>query len=389
MSVLAAKGFVANGAHLGIKADGVPDVSLVASASGAPLSAAAVFTTNLQAAAPVQVSRANLAASSGRLRGVFVSSGNANAATGARGLADCEALLAATAEGLGCSPQELGICQTGLIGIRFPVDRVLANVPGLLEQLGSTEGHAAAAAQAILTTDTKAKVAVARRGAVTVGGMAKGAAMLAPNMATMLAVITTDAAASPEQLQAALAQAVSTTFNAMTVDGCQSTNDTVFLLASGEAGPVSDEDLVGALGEVCASLAHQMVEDAEGASKVVHVTVHGALSDAEALAAARKVAESQLVKCSLNGGDPYWGRVLSELGSAKVAFDPAKAEVAYGGIVVVRGEEPLDHDASAVAAHMAGRYVDVEAFLHLGDGEATVLTCDLGHGYIDENVGTS
>lgn len=389
MSVLAARGFVASGAHLGIKAGQVPDVALVASASGAPVNAAAVFTTNLQAAAPVQVSRANLAASGGQLRGVLVSSGNANAATGAAGIAACEAVLAATAEGLGCSPSELAICQTGLIGIRFPTDQVVANIPGLVAGLGGDQSHAQAAAQAILTTDTKAKEAVAVRDGFTVGGIAKGAAMLAPNMATMLTVITTDAAASPEDLKAALLSAVNPTFNAMTVDGCQSTNDTVVLLASGEAGPVDHEELVSALTEVCSSLAHQMVEDAEGASKVVHVTVHGATSDAEAHAAARKVAESQLVKCSLNGGDPYWGRVLSEVGTAKVAFNPAKAEVAYGGTVVVRGEEPVAHDASLVATHMAGRYVELEVFLHLGDGEATVLTCDLGHGYIDENVRTS
>ena len=389
MSVLAAKGFVANGGHLGIKAGGVPDVTLVASASGEAVNAAAVFTTNLQAAASVQVSRANLAASAGKLRGVLVSSGNANAATGKAGIASCEALLETAASALGCSAQELAICQTGLIGIRFPTEEVVAGIPGLVEGLGANQAHAQAAAQAILTTDTKAKEAVAQRDGFTVGGIAKGAAMLAPNMATMLTVITTDAQATPEELKAALVAAVNPTFNAMTVDGCQSTNDTVVLLASGEAGAVDHDALVSALTEVCSSLAHQMVEDAEGASKVVHVTVHGAKNDAEAHLAARKVAESQLVKCSFNGGDPYWGRILSEVGTAHVAFDPSTAEVAYGGTVVVRGEEPVAHDTAAVAAHMAGRYVEVEVFLHLGDGESTVLTCDLGHGYIDENVRTS
>lgn len=389
MSVLAARGFVANGSHVGIKADGVPDATLVASASGAAVAAAGVFTTNLQAAASVKVSRFNLNASAGFLRGVLATSGNANAATGAQGVADCEALLEVVAGGLGCEPGELAICQTGLIGIRFPTTSVLPKLADLVAGLGGAPTQADAAARGILTTDTVPKVAVATRGSVTFGGIAKGAAMLAPNMATMLAVITTDAAASPEELQLALRRAVGETFNKMTVDGCQSTNDTVLVLASGEAGPVAEGDLSSALTEVCASLAHQMVEDAEGADKVVHVTVRGARSDAEALLAARKVAESQLVKCSLHGGDPYWGRVLSELGTAGVDFDPSSAEVAYGGVVVVRGEEPVDHDAAAVLAHMAGRYLELEARLHLGGGEATVLTCDLGHGYIDENVGTS
>ncbi|MEI7746517.1 MAG: bifunctional glutamate N-acetyltransferase/amino-acid acetyltransferase ArgJ [Actinomycetota bacterium] len=389
MSVLAAQGFIAGGAHLGIKADGVPDVTIVASASGQALSCAAVFTTNLTAAAPVQVSRAHLKATSGKTRAVVVTSGNANAATGQQGLADVEAILNETATALSCAAEEVLICQTGLIGIRFPREAVLPGLAPLVAALANDDAHASAAAQAILTTDTKAKTEVLKKGSFTVGGIAKGAAMLAPKMATMLAVITTDAEVSPAQLHDALAEAVSTSFNAMTVDGCRSTNDSVIVMASGEAGPVDLGEFTQALSEVCASLALQMVEDAEGASKVVHVSVHGAKSDAEAHAAALKVAESQLVKCSFNGGDPYWGRVLSELGSAGVDFDPAVAEVAYGDVVVVKGEEAVDHDAKALAVYMSGRYLHVDCYLHLGSGEATVLTCDLGHGYIDENVGTS
>ncbi len=222
-----------------------------------------------------------------------------------------------------------------------------------------------------------------------VGGMAKGAAMLAPNMATMLAVCTTDAAVDPDTLRTCLQVAVAASFNSMTVDGCTSTNDTVLVLASGLGARPSSDALTSALTEACQSLAEQMVADAEGATKVSHIKVVGADSDAAAHAAARKVADSLLVQCSLNGEDPYWGRVVSELGSAGVRFNPDTVSVAYGGVVVCAGGVAAAHDAAAVAAHMKGRHVEITCDLALGAGQAAVLGTDLGYGYIDENRTTS
>src|SRR5207248_10479281 len=223
----------------------------------------------------------------------------------------------------------------------------------------------------------------------TVGGMAKGAAMLAPDMATMLAVLTTDAAVGPAHLQHALAGAVSESFNALSVDGCTSTNDTVIVLAGGAAGAVSNDAFFDAIRTACSDLAAQMAEDAEGATKVARVRVTGASSADEAQRAARMVAESQLVKCSLFGADPYWGRVVSELGSAGIGFDLDRVEVAYGGVVVCAKGVAVAHDADAVRVHLQGRRIELGADLGLGTGEATILTNDLTPAYIDENMRTS
>jgi glutamate N-acetyltransferase/amino-acid N-acetyltransferase len=389
MSVTAPKGFVAAGGSAGIKAAGVPDVAVVATDNGQAVSAAGVFTANLAAAAPVQISRAHLAATSGRSAGVILTSGNANAATGAPGRDACLRLCDAVASGIGARVEEILICQTGLIGIPFPIDEVNPHVRAIVGTLAVGPEAGAAAARAIMTTDTVPKVALAQGAGFTVGAMAKGAAMLAPNMATMLALCTTDAAVDPPTLQAALRTAVDGSFNAMTVDGCTSTNDTVLVLASGRGASATLADLTAALGEVCLSLAEQMVDDAEGATKVSHVRVTGAESDAAAHRAARKVADSMLVQCSLNGEDPYWGRVISELGSAGVAFDIDRASVAYGGVVVCAAGVAVAHDAAAVTAHLAGRHVELTCDLGLGHGSAAVLGTDLGYGYIDENRTTS
>ncbi len=391
MSVTAAGGFVAAGGSAGIKAGGAFDLALVATEDGTAVPCAGVFTSNLAPAAPVQVSRSHLGATGGRAAAVVLTSGNANAATGAAGLEAARRLCRLAGEGVGAAAEEVLVCQTGLIGVPFPIDVVEAAVGPVVAGRASTEAAGRAAATAIMTTDTTHKEVVVRgaRGAFVVGGMAKGAAMLAPDMATMLAVLTTDAGGDPEDLYAVLSQAVVPTFNAMTVDGCTSTNDTVLLLASGRAGAVGQGELLEAVTEACGSLAGQMVADAEGATKVAHVRVTGARSDDEAHRAARKVADSLLVKCSLNGADPYWGRVVSELGSAGVGFDPDRVSVAYGGVVVCAGGVAAGHDAAAVAGHMAGRNLDILCDLGLGEGSAAVLTCDLGHGYIDENRTTS
>lgn len=390
MSVTAAAGFVANGIAGGIKPSGDADLALVATADGVAVPAAAVFTQNLVVAAPVTTSRAHLAATGGRATGVILNSGNANACTGEQGAADSRAMCAAAADAVGCRPDEVLVCSTGLIGPMLPIDVITKAVPDLAAGLGAEPTDAIAAARAIMTTDTRHKQTVVRGDGFVVGGMAKGAAMLAPNMATMLALLTTDAAVDPSVLQQALATGVEDSFNAMTIDGCTSTNDTVILLASGLAGPpASAEGFAAAVAEACLDLATQMVGDAEGHTKVVKVRVTGAATDDEARRAARKVAESQLVKCSWYGKDPYWGRVASDLGTAGVALDVTRLAIAYGGTVVSRGCVEVDHDRSAVTGHMAGEYVELLCDLGVGDGAARILTNDLTHAYVDENMGTS
>lgn len=402
MSVVAVPGFEANGVSCGIKPAGDLDLAVVATGDGQAVPAAAVFTQNMVVAAPVTVSRRHLEITGGHASAVVLNSGNANAGTGAQGLEHARTMCAATAKALGCATEDVLVCSTGLIGLTLPVDRVTAAVPGLVEGRSGKPLQGMAAAQAIMTTDTRIKQSVSRRGDLVVGGMAKGAAMLAPNMATMLAVLTTNAAADPNDLQQVLAAAVADSFNAVSIDGCTSTNDTVVLLANGvlpEGGTattktpgtaVSDVDaLTGAVAEVCLDLATQLVGDAEGHTKVVRLQVTGAGSDAEARQAARKVAESQLVKCSWYGADPYWGRIASDLGTAGVAMDPEQLSIAYGGVVVSRGCVEVEHDRAAVVEHMAGEYLDISCDLGVGSGSARMLTNDLTHGYVDENMGTS
>jgi glutamate N-acetyltransferase/amino-acid N-acetyltransferase len=390
MSVTAAQGFTANGVACGIKASGDLDLSLVATTHGTPVAAAAVFTQNKMTAAPVVTTARHLGATDGQAAAVVVNSGCANAATGDQGLADAEETCALVAEALGCLPEDVLVCSTGLIGYTLPMPAIAAGVPGLVAGLDASEDGAIAAAEAMRTTDTHRKEAVARGDGFVVGGMAKGAAMLAPNMATMLAVLTTDADVEPAALTEILRAGVVESFNAMTVDGCTSTNDTVVLLASGQAGPPADvAAFAAAVAEVCLDLATQMVGDAEGHTKVVRVHVTGAASDAEARAGARKVAESQLVKCSWYGKDPYWGRIASELGSAGIEFDPTRLSVRYGDLTVATGGTETDVDAAALAAYMDQEQLEVTADLGLGTGQGRVLTNDLTHAYIDENMGTS
>jgi glutamate N-acetyltransferase/amino-acid N-acetyltransferase len=390
MSVTAPRGFTANGLACGIKPSGDPDLALVATASGEPVAAAAVFTRNKMTAPPVVTSAAHLALSGGQAAAVVLNSGCANAATGAQGMADAQEMAALVAAELGCRPTEVLVCSTGLIGFELPMDAVRSGIAPLVAARAADAGAGRRAAEAIRTTDTCRKEVIVQRDGITVGGMAKGAAMLAPNMATMLAVLTTDAAVPPARLTEVLRAAVADSFNAMSVDGCTSTNDTVVLLASGEAGPPADERAFAeAVAAACLDLAQQMVGDAEGHTKVVTVEVTGALSDDEARAGARRVAESQLVKCSWYGGDPYWGRVASELGSAGIAFEADKVSVRYGEHLVARDGVTAPVDEAALAAYMEGEQIHVVANLGLGDGRARILTNDLTHAYVDENMGTS
>jgi glutamate N-acetyltransferase / amino-acid N-acetyltransferase len=387
MTVTTPAGFVAAGIAAGVKADGSLDLALVATDDGQAVPAAGVFTRNKMTAAPVLVSRRHLAATGGRAVGVVLNAGNANAANGPQGEADAEAMSASVAAALGCADEEILVCSTGLIGIPFPVDTIVTAAPGLVA--ARSAAGASDAAEAIRTTDTVRKEVLVEGDGFVVGGMAKGAAMLQPNMATMLAVLTTDAGAEPEVLADVLSTAVDASFNTLSVDGCTSTNDTVLLLASGRAGPADPRELALAVMRACVSLAEQMAGDAEGATKVVRITVAGAHSDAEADQAARAVANSVLCKCSWYGCDPYWGRVASELGAAGVRFEPSRLQISYGGVLVADKGYAASHDSEAVTTHMAGRHLDVLCDLGLGPGRATVLTNDLTHAYVDENMGTS
>jgi glutamate N-acetyltransferase/amino-acid N-acetyltransferase len=396
LGVTAAAGFGASGVHCGLKASGAPDLALVVGDPGTV--AAGVFTTNQVVAAPVVWSRDRLAGSADA-RVVVLNSGNANACTGPAGPAAVLATVERAAAELGCRAEQVLVCSTGVIGVPLDVARVtdgVAKAAGALDRSGGP-----AAAEAIRTTDTVAKQAGTRvAGGATVGGMAKGAAMLAPELhATMLAVLTTDAVAEPAVLRAALAAGTATTFNRITVDGAQSTNDTVLLLASGASGARPDPgDLVGAVRAVCHDLAGQMLADAEGGSKVLSVQVGGAADEAEALAVARRVADSPLVKAAVYGGDPNWGRVLQAAGTAGVGFDPgmARLEVAGGPgaagieppaaplerVLLVSQGRPTGADATAA---MAAREIEVR--LHLGGTGpwAEVRTSDLTPEYVRLN----
>ncbi|MDZ4828515.1 MAG: bifunctional glutamate N-acetyltransferase/amino-acid acetyltransferase ArgJ [Actinomycetota bacterium] len=385
MTITDVPGFVAGGFACGIKPSGVFDLAMVATEDRLPVAAAGVFTTNLAQAAPVQISQRHLAG--GVATAVVLNSGNANAATGEQGRADALRMCALTADGLGIDTTDVLVCSTGLIGIPMPMDPIETGIPKLCEQLSPAGGMDAA--RAMMTTDTVAKHAVAAAGSATVGGIAKGAAMLSPAMATMLAVLTTDAAVDPATLQSALAAAVADSFDMLCVDGARSTNDTVLVLANGRAGEVAYSALFDGLAEVCGSLAEQMARDAEGASKFVRVRVVGARSQADARTAARAVANSQLVQCSLNGSDPYWGRILSELGASGAHLDPERVDIAYNGITVCRDGIACDHDAAALEREMNGHDIEISCDLRSAHGEATVLTTDLSHAYIDENRRTS
>ena len=387
MSVTDTPGFVASGVTCGIKPSGAPDLALVATADGAAVTAAGVFTSNRMTAAPVLVCREHLTTTGGRAAAVVLNSGNANAATGAQGMADARRMAAATAADLGCAAEEVLVCSTGWIGYPLPMDAILGGIPEATAALSDDGG--AAAAEAIMTTDTVPRTTTVFGGGFTVGGIAKGAAMLEPNMATMLAVLTTDAEVDATTATELLRAAVGTSFNCLTVDGAESTNDTVLLFASGSAGPADPGALGAALAEACLSLAVQMADDAEGSTKTVFLTVTGAADDAEAAKGARDTANCQLVKCSWYGEDPYWGRIAAEMGAAGIAFDPDTITISYGGQVVYADGEARPVDEAVLKAHMAGRTLDLDVDLGQGTGTARVVTTDLSHAYIDENMRTS
>jgi glutamate N-acetyltransferase/amino-acid N-acetyltransferase len=386
MSVTAAQGFVAAGCHAGIKRRRF-DMALLATDDGQPVPCAAVFTQNKFVAPPVELDRATLAANGGVAAAVIVNSGNANAGTGKAGYKDAQLMVAATGHALQIANSHVMVCSTGIIGTPLPMDPILAATPKLAKKL-SVHG-ADDAARGILTTDHKAKQVVVQGSTFTLGGMAKGCGMIAPNMATMLAFLTTDAEVSRAVMQKALKAASDATFNTLNVDGATSTNDTALLLASGRRGKADPDEFANAVLAACRDLTMQMARDAEGMTRMAHVTVTGAASDAEARRAAKSIAENNLVKCSWYGGDPYWGRLMAAAGSAGVELDVARSRVAYGGIVVAKGGSGVDHDGQALAEHMMTDEVAIEVHLGAGKGSATMIGIDLGPGYIRENSRTS
>ncbi|MGP5397205.1 bifunctional glutamate N-acetyltransferase/amino-acid acetyltransferase ArgJ [Arthrobacter rhombi] len=380
--VTAAAGFRATGITAGLKASGTPDLALVVN-DGPLKNAAAVFTTNRVAAAPIHWSRKVIA--DGSAEAVILNSGGANACTGAEGYANTEATAEATAGALGVDAADLLVCSTGLIGEQLPMDKIRAGTTAACAALQAGAGHdgGADAATAIMTTDSVSKQAGFAAAGYLIGGMAKGAGMLAPGLATMLVVITTDAELEAAELDAALRAATRVSFDRADSDGCMSTNDTVILMASGASGVRPDvTEFTEGLTGLCTDLARQLIADAEGAAHDISIRAFNAASEDDAEEVSRAVARSNLFKAAIFGQDPNWGRVLSAVGTTTAAFDPDELAVAINGIQVCRSG-CIGDDRSLV--DLSGRDVLVEINLHAGDAEATIWTNDLTHDYVHEN----
>jgi len=384
MSITAPKGFVAAGIHSGIRKNGRRDLALVRSLE--PATGAGMFTANRVQAAPVVVSREHLELA--QPQAVVVNSGVANAATGVQGIADARATAAEAGRMLGVAPEQVLILSTGVIGQPLPIDKVLAGVRSASLQLSRCGGSTAA--DAIMTTDTRAKEAMARGTGFAVGGMAKGSGMIHPNLATMLAVVTTDYPLEPGEAIEFLRPAVDTSFNAISVDGECSTNDTVLLIANGASGiertPATDAEFADCVRTVCGELAKQIVADGEGATVLAEIAVRGALNVPEARAIAERVATSPLVKTALHGHDANWGRIAAAAGSAKfdggyAHLDPDKLSIKIDGVPVLVSGSPSGDEPVLTNGHCA-----IEIDLALGDGVATYLTSDLSYDYVRINA---
>jgi glutamate N-acetyltransferase / amino-acid N-acetyltransferase len=384
MSVTAPLGFRAAGVAAGLKQSGLPDVAVVLN-DGPSRAAAAVFTANRVQAAPVQWTRQVVAG--GRVRAVVLNSGGANACTGPQGFQDTHATAEHTAKVIDGSAAEAGgageiaVCSTGLIGERLPMAKLLTGVESAVAAASRAGGLSAA--DAIRTTDTVVKIAFRRADGYTIGGMAKGAGMLAPGLATMLCVLTTDADVDAAGLDAALRSATAVTFDRLDTDGCMSTNDTVLLLASGATGVHPDQaDFARMVTEVCADLTRQLQLDAEGAHKMITIEVVGAASEADAVTVGRAIARSNLFKCAITGEDPNWGRVLSATGTTDAVFEPDRLNVAINGVWVCRNGAAGDERSKV---DLSGREVTVTVDLSAGPQSAVVLTTDLTTDYVHEN----
>ncbi|MEU3029425.1 bifunctional glutamate N-acetyltransferase/amino-acid acetyltransferase ArgJ [Streptomyces incarnatus] len=378
MSVTAAKGFRAAGIAAGIKQNGNPDLALVVN-DGPRRAAAGVFTANRVKAAPVLWSEQVV--KSGQVSAVVLNSGGANACTGPKGFQDTHATAEKAGEALGRGAIEVAVCSTGLIGVLLPMDKLLPGIDTAAAQLSEHGGEKAAIA--IKTTDTVHKTSVATGDGWTVGGMAKGAGMLAPGLATMLVVITTDADVDDATLDKALRAATKVTFDRVDSDGCMSTNDTVLLLSSGASGITPGHDAFAeAVRQVCDDLGRQLIGDAEGASKDIKVEVVGAASEADAVEVGRSIARNNLLKCAIHGEDPNWGRVLSAIGTTGAVFEPDQLNVAINGVWVCKnGSVGEDRDL----VDMRYREVHIVADLAAGTETATIWTNDLTADYVHEN----
>ncbi len=401
LHLLSPKGFRAGAVHAGIKRKKL-DVGLLVCER--PATAAAVFTTNKVCAAPVKIGREHIAG--GKLRGVVVNAGNANACTGRQGEQDARRMCQLAAEVIGCQAEQILPSSTGIIGHLMPMEKLERGIRAAGEDLGQSAEHALRFADAILTTDLVRKTAATQvkigREVVTLAGVCKGSGMIGPRMvlpgkedrplhATMLAYLTTDAAISPAALRRLLAPAADRSFNAVTVDDHTSTNDTACILASGLSGAkivsaAHTRKFLAALEDVCQALAYQIAKDGEGATKVVKIIVRGADSTAAAATMARAIANSPLVKCAMHGNDPNWGRIVSAAGLCGVAFDPDKATLTLQGTRVFHRGRPLPFDAARVSQSLAAPEVVAELACNLGKGTATVWTCDLSRDYIRINA---
>lgn len=385
--VTAPRGFKAAGVACGIKRSGKPDLAIVFSERDA--SAAGVFTKNEMAAPSVVLSRDNLA--KGSARAIVVNSGNANACTGKQGEADAVSMAEMTARALGLCADEVVVASTGVIGVPLPIDRIRRGIEEATASL--SDAGSADAAAAILTTDTFPKERAIEvelsGGTVRIGGIAKGSGMIAPDMATMLAFLTSDASIHPDDLRSALRSVAERTFNSITVDGETSTNDMVVALANGASGvKVGHGDLPAfekAFEKICSELAKMIVRDGEGATKLVEITVDGAKSDAEAKKAAMAIANSNLVKTAAFGCDPNWGRIVVALGHSGVRLDPGSIAIKIGGIGIVDAGSPLPFDEKAASDEFGKEEVRIEVNLGIGEGAATVWTCDLSYDYVRIN----
>ena len=385
--VTAPSGYRAAGIQTGVKESGAKDLALVYSTR--PANAAAVYTTNKVQGAPIAIDREHLA--DGKARAVILNSGNANVCNGDVGLDHAKRMCALTASELGLQTEEVLVCSTGVIGVPLPIAKIEAGIPRLVAALSEDGG--ATAAEAIMTTDTVPKSCAVEvelaSGHATVGAMAKGAAMIAPNMATMLSVVTTDAAVPSGQLQELLSQAIQRTFNCITVDGDMSTSDTVILMANGDESELGERDierLYEGIEYACRQMAQAIARDAEGSSKLITIAVRGAATEAEARQVGIAVANSSLVKTAAFGNDPNWGRILCAMGYAGVDFDPETARVSLCGTNIYGNGAGLDFDEDKLSATMQAEEMAIAIDLVMGAATAEIFTCDLTYEYVRLNA---
>ncbi len=372
------RGFRAGAVAAGLKSSGLLDLTIIEN-QGPQFACAGVFTTNKVVAAPVIWTKQII--DGGSISAVLLNSGGANACTGPQGFADTHKSAEHVAELLGISSSEVAVCSTGLIGELLPMEKILSGIDSIVSHLGNDQLEEAA--RAIMTTDSVPKVAGSKKFDVQTTGIAKGAGMLAPSLATMLSVIMTDAVVDESTLQEIFSRVCDRTYNRLDSDGCTSTNDTVLLLSSGASGiSISDSDLEEVLMDICGSLANQLVADAEGHTKVVSIQVINAESEEDAVNVGRACARNNLLKCALFGGDPNWGRILAAVGTAEAEFDPFDVDVTLNGILVARSSGPGE-DRSLV--DLSGPQVEIIIDLKAGNESATIMTNDLSHDYVHEN----